>query len=98
MPDSAPSSRSSTRQVLASESRLRLLDIVARVGRGMRAPELPRDLHDDSRGRDRAESAHAAATKVNGLFAGLGFDPELRARPGWAELLLHACPFDAVVD
>lgn len=63
-----------------------------------RALEESRDLHDESRDRDRAESAQAAATKVNGLFAGLGFDPELRARRGRVELLLHACPFDAVVD
>ena len=198
MSDSAPSSRSRTRQVLASESRLRLLAILTDAGRGMHAGELavecglhvstvrfhldelrgaglvrahtekpagrgrPRQLFvpvssamagwvpsadpqvfsgyerlaralaasvtagddlpkamgraqtagkqwadellsaphpdEDSRNRVSAEPAHSVAISVNGLFAGLGFDPELRVRPGRAELLLHACPFDAVVS
>lgn len=220
MPDTAPPSRSRTRHVLASESRLRLLDILAAAGRGMHAGELavecglhvstvrfhldelrgaglvrahteapggrgrPRQLfvpvssavvawvpnadpktfsgyeqlaralaasvaagddpaaameraqfagrrwagelvssshptpagHEmsgvkdsyrsrqtgrrdvDSSAPDSAEPAHAAAARVNGLFAGLGFDPEMQVGPGSAELLLHACPFDAVVN
>lgn len=216
MSDSASPSRSSTRQVLASESRLRLLDILSSAGRGMHAGELAAEcgLHvstvrfhlDELRGAGlvearaeasggrgrprqlfvpvsravaaavpgagtqalsgyerlarvlaasvaagdsqpeamvRAESAGRrwaaelvspptrplvpplgedpqlpaadpqrrepdgrdgdpaalvrAATKVNGLFAGLGFDPELRVGGGHTELLLHACPFEAVV-
>lgn len=44
----------------------------------------------------KAHTTREAAAKVNGLFAEVGFDPELRHEGEASQILLHACPFDAV--
>ncbi len=43
-------------------------------------------------------SVAEAAVRVSGLFAGIGFDPELRADGETLQIRLHACPFRSVAE
>jgi predicted ArsR family transcriptional regulator len=46
-------------------------------------------------GSDQAAVSHGAAQRVTGLFAELGFDPELTVQGTHAQVRLRACPFRA---